>query len=107
MSLMNSNMSATDENDSLKLTGSLDIYSAESLRDVLLKHAESSRSISIDLSAVEVCDVTGLQLLYSARRSAEAANKSFLITSVSDAFLAACAAAGVAQSDFSISDGDL
>lgn len=78
-----------------QVNGSLDIYSAETLRAVLEQHIQSHSSIEIDLANAEGFDVAGLQLLYSARKSAESSGKPFALAGVPDALRSLEAALGL------------
>ncbi len=63
----------------VKFNGGLTVYEAAAIRDELLECFDAHAGLTLDLSAVDACDVTGAQLLYSARLTAEAENKSFTI----------------------------
>jgi anti-anti-sigma factor len=53
----------------------LDIRRAEELRAVLQEFANEESNSTLDLSAVEACDATGLQLLISLRNTMEQAGR--------------------------------
>lgn len=81
----------------LKIDAELIIHSAASLRQKLLEllAQHPSGDCRIDLSAVEECDAIGLQLLISARKSAENLSSSFVIAAASPAVEEAAAAIGL------------
>jgi len=66
-------MNLTLEKDAgvLKLSGVLDIDSADSLRDSLIGVPSDLKLSRIDLSAVEYCDVAALQVLVAFRKHSE------------------------------------
>ena len=81
--------------DSLILSSTLDISAADSFRDALAQHIERYPAAKVDLSAVKSCDATAIQLLFSARKSAEGRNHSFQVTGISQAVTEACAELGM------------
>ena len=83
----------------LQVAGALDIYSAEALRDALLRPVHSETGLVLDLSGVVSCDVIGLQLLYAARRSCEAYRRPFHVHSVSKPVCEAAAAVGLSAAE--------
>lgn len=88
-------ITATNCDDLVKLSGSLDIYAAGELRDALARHIHQHSSLTLDLSAVSACDVVALQLLCSAGKSATLAGKGFSLTAISAAVEQSCAALGI------------
>lgn len=81
---MNLNITRTADGQ-LKLAGALDIYSASSLRDSLQDAFQSTGPIRLDLADVSGGDVTGLQLLFSGRKTASSSGREFVVTSLSPA----------------------
>lgn len=79
----------------LKIEGSLSIYEASAIRQALIECFEICQTMVIDLKDVTDCDITGLQLLRSARMTAEATEKAFEIMAVSQAVTEASTAAGL------------
>ena len=77
----------------LKILGTLDISGADAFRETLARQLEYCSGV--DLSEVESCDATALQLLYSARKSAEGRGQTFQITGISEAVKAASNDLGV------------
>lgn len=89
-----------EHDNSLELTGALDIITAEEVRTSLLAHLEHHDRLSLDLSKIESCDTAGVQLLLAAQRSAEAACKPFTVVAATDAFTTACTALGISSAQF-------
>jgi anti-anti-sigma factor len=58
------------ETGTLKLTGDINIYQTERLKQTLAASIAMGTDLVLDLSGVETCDFTGLQLIYAAARSA-------------------------------------
>lgn len=85
----------------LRLAGALDTYTAAELREALAQALREQARPAVDLSAVESCDFTTIQLLCSARRSAEQAGQPFVVTGLSEAVVEACAAFGLSPETFS------
>lgn len=67
---MNPTTETPTDDGALKLSGALDIYGADVLRETLRTRLGALGEIVIDLSQIESCDTTGIQLLLSARRQA-------------------------------------
>ena len=57
-------------NTVLKMTGSLSIYEVAACRDELLSFFAAGRDLAIELAGITHCDLAGVQLLYSARKTA-------------------------------------
>ena len=91
----------------LQIIGTLDIYAAENLRDVLASHVECEIDPAVDLSQAENCSLVALQLLCSASRTARDIGKTFVVLKASDAVINGCRSAGIAPGDLGISEGDL
>src|SRR5215467_1154114 len=88
-------LSANEKSGLLTFSGRLDISTADELRDGLRSHDAKHSEWMLNLSEVESCDVTALQLLWSVRRSAAEARKPFRVTGCSAAVLDAAAALGL------------
>jgi anti-anti-sigma factor len=99
---MKLNITQSDGHGPLKIAGTLDIYSADTLRDALYQHLQSRPALALDLSGADACDVTALQLICSARKSAEAAGRPFTVTDVSPAVAQTCAAFGLVSEQLSL-----
>lgn len=86
---------ARDEScEVLKVAGTLDIGASREFQKALRDALDGGPAVILDLSAVEQCDITGLQLLCSARKSADRASKSLEVRSISDAVARTAAALG-------------
>lgn len=66
--------------DLLDVAGELDLNSAERFRDALTQLLERAAHPQVDLSGVESCDLSGLQLLRSAVVSGEAQGTPVTVT---------------------------
>jgi anti-sigma B factor antagonist len=82
----------------LKVTGPMTIYEAGDLRKAFLEGFEEPGGLILDLAAVVECDTAGIQLLCSARATAETENRPFRIEAASDAVRDALAAVGLSLS---------
>jgi hypothetical protein len=83
--------------DTVDLDGSRTIRNAEDTRDLLMEALKRPSPIRLNCSAVDEADLSFLQLLLSARKSAEAAGKALTLShSASASFLAAVSRAGFA-----------
>ena len=71
----------------LKIGKSLSIYQVASLRDKIISNLEKHERLILALDEVEACDAAGIQLLCSARKTADAAGKIVSICSPSSALL--------------------
>ena len=90
--------SPTSAAEACVLGRSLDIYHADELRAALRTRLAGSNDTVIDLSGVEACDTTGLQLLLSARKTAAAAGGRLRFVHPSPAIVACCRQLGVPES---------
>jgi len=84
----------------LRLSGAVDTYSATELRDQLALLLKEHATPSVDLSELEACDFTTIQLLFAARRWAEGAGKPFIVAGISDAVRRTCAELGLSPKLF-------
>lgn len=89
-------LSTNEKSGLLTISGRLDISTADELRDGLGGHSANHFAWLLDLSGVESCDVTAMQLLWSVRRSAAEARKAFAVTECSPAVLETAVALGLA-----------
>jgi len=80
----------------LRLAGNLDLYTVESAREALLQQFADKPRLEIDLDGVESCDVSGVQLLLAARRTAAVSGKSLSVHPVSQAVANCGALLGIA-----------
>jgi len=79
----------------LKLAGELSIYEAERLRQTLAEALETASNLTLDLSEVEKCDASAIQILYSARITADQSSKFIEIREASRPVLETCEALGL------------
>lgn len=79
----------------LRISGTLDINSADALRDALLDGIRRGSGLNLNLAEVDACDATAIQLFFAARRSAAEWNRTLRLTAVSDAVAQAGAAVGL------------
>ncbi len=63
----------------VKFDGGLTVYEAAAIRDELVECLDAHAGVTLDITDVNECDVTGVQLLLSAGLTARAENKSFAI----------------------------
>jgi anti-anti-sigma regulatory factor len=84
-----------EEGKVLRIEGSPDIYDAGVLHETLKHLLEAHASVVLDLSAIEACDITMLQLLCSAKKSAEKSGKIFSVRSFSPAVIQANTSLGL------------
>lgn len=94
--------SQTDDSAPLKLAGDIDIYDANILRDKLQEFLETHSEILLDLSAVESCDLSTVQLLYAAQKSAQKLDRRLSIIAVSKAVTGTFAMLGLTTEQFGI-----
>ncbi|MEI9972936.1 MAG: STAS domain-containing protein [Ignavibacteriota bacterium] len=83
----------------LRIAGDVGINVVEQLHSVLREFVSTAARPTVDLSDVENCDAAVLQLLTSARKTAERANKPFDFAGVSAAVLDASAVLGLSLHD--------
>ena len=76
-----SNPLATAET-AYQLSGTLDIYNCEALRQTLSDYLKTAADPVLDLSGTTACDLAGLQLLCSARRPASQSGRPLRIRAV-------------------------
>lgn len=72
----------TEENV-LLLQGDLDIYHAQNLQQQLLQAIECKAPLRVDMSKLNELDLTIIQLLFSAKITAQQQNSTFTIAPVS------------------------
>lgn len=68
----------------IKIDGELTVYEAAEFRDALLESIISADTLQIDLSGVSECDTAGIQILCSARVTADAEKKTLVLTGISE-----------------------
>lgn len=79
-----------------RLEGSLDLYAAERLLAALRECLTSpGATIVLDLGGVSACDTAGVQLLLSARVTAEAGGRTVRFAAVPEPVQSCCAQLGL------------
>jgi anti-anti-sigma factor len=83
----------------LRLSGALDIYGAESLRDTLQARLRSGDDgeIVVDLGDVGTCDTSAIQLLLSTRRTAAGSGRALRFVNLSAGVRGSCKRLGVRE----------
>ena len=89
----------TEENIRLNIEGSLSIYEANDLKDELLACLDTGTAVEVELSNVTDCDPAGLQLLVSARKTAQSAQKTLHIRNAPEHVLDLLQIAGIRQEE--------
>ncbi|MGE0086017.1 MAG: STAS domain-containing protein [Desulfococcaceae bacterium] len=79
----------------VRIEGPFTIYEAPALRELFLECFEKYRGLILDLESVTECDTAGIQILCSARATAEAGGKILLADRMSDAVVNALTAGGL------------
>lgn len=76
-----------NERTVLKVNGVLSIYEAEAFKNEILAGFEKGPELAIDLGKVSDCDLTGIQLLYSAGKTAKKIQKSLMFLNIPESIL--------------------
>lgn len=84
----------------LKLEGALTVYEVADLKDELMTGIGCHDGLIIDIDALTDCDTLGIQLLYSAGKTARGADKTFSLTSGSEACWEAAARIGLEPEEY-------
>jgi anti-anti-sigma regulatory factor len=69
------------------------------LRDGLIAHLKAHQELILDLNEVTDCDTAGVQLLYSARITAESEDKPFVVRGASPQLINAVTFVGLNPSE--------
>ena len=85
----------TENPRALKLSGVLKVSAADELHAVLDRYVQANHEVRLDVSEVEACDITAIQLLYSAEKTAKGTGKLFLLGEPSAAMVRAFEDCGV------------
>ncbi len=95
------NVTQTTSANGIQLTieGELTIYEVADLRMRLLESFSENQPIELDLTRVEECDASGVQLLCSAKLTAEQTGKNYTVSSTSDAVINAIEGIGLNPSE--------
>jgi anti-sigma B factor antagonist len=71
----------TDDRATVSARGSIDLHSSDELREQLAQLVDSGlREIVVDLTAVDFCDSSGLNVLVRAYKHARAQDATFTVT---------------------------
>lgn len=89
-----------DGNLVMKIEGSLSAYKAADLKDCLLTGFTNHQGVILDINGVTECDTLGIQLLLSARKTAEMLNKTFNVTGNSPSVQDMLTGVGLEAEDF-------
>ncbi|WP_289023329.1 STAS domain-containing protein [Desulfobacter postgatei] len=89
-----------DGNLVMKIEGSLSAYDVGELRNRLLTGLTNYQGIVFDINGVTDCDTLGVQLLLSAKKTADKLNKTFHITGYSQSIQDAVTGVGLKAEDF-------
>ena len=81
---MKNSKESKKENNTIKISGAISIYEAADIHKQLLQSFIEKDIINLDLDEVNSCDVTGIQLLFSAIRTSEEEGKKINILKVSE-----------------------
>jgi anti-anti-sigma factor len=92
--------------EELKLSGTLSIYEAAALRDKLRAVFKDMDVLEINMTEVAQCDTTCLQLLCSAKKTAERDNKKIVISMISDEVREAMTKTGISFEMLSNTGGE-
>lgn len=80
----------------VKVEGEFSIYEASALRDIFLECFDKYNGLILDLSDVTECDTAGIQLLCSARLTAENEGKIFSVEKMAEPVVNALISGGLA-----------
>ncbi|EIM63860.1 MAG: STAS domain-containing protein [Desulfobacter postgatei] len=89
-----------DGNLVMKIEGSLSAYDVGELKNRLLTGLTNYQGIVFDINGVTDCDTLGVQLLLSAKKTADKLNKTFHITGYSQSIQDAVTGVGLKAEDF-------
>lgn len=70
---------ATEESSTIRLDGEIDINCSDELKSALVKALSGPHALQLEVGGITGVDVTAVQLLWAAARSAEKAGKPFLV----------------------------
>ena len=84
----------------IKIKGSLSAYEVAALKDQIQLGLENATGLTLDVDGVTNCDTLGVQLLYSAGKTARKLNKPVSISGRSEACWKAALAIGLDPEDY-------
>lgn len=97
---MDSTNQATDNNLTIEIKGSLSAYQVSDLKEQMLAGLKSHEGLVLNIDGVTECDTLGIQLIYSAGKTARKMNKAFLVTGKSDVCWEAALGIGLEPEDY-------
>ena len=68
-----------------RMKGAMTVYEAVSIRDAFIEGLKAFNAVILDLKKVTKLDVPGIQLIVSAKKTAEKKKKAFTVSGFSDA----------------------
>ena len=71
----------------LRIKGAMSVFTIEKSHKEIVAAFDACDDLTLDLKEVNDCDISGLQLLYSARKTANAIGKAFSVEGASDAII--------------------
>ncbi|WP_022664974.1 STAS domain-containing protein [Desulfospira joergensenii] len=89
-----------DGNLVIKIKGSLSAYEVGALKDQMLLGLENENGLILDINGITDCDTLGIQLLYSAGKTAKDLNKTFLLSGTSKVCREAAMGIGLEPEDY-------
>lgn len=89
------------ETSSLSVTGELTIAGVAALRESFAERLSQDEEVVVDLSGVDYCDASGLQLLWSLRKSADERKIGIRLLGISPAVRETAAAIGLRIAELS------
>jgi len=89
----------------LKLEGNLTIYEVGALRENLLSALKDVNHLEIDMVEISECDTSGLQVLCSAKKTADKEGKRILLEGISKAIEDAMIKTGITHEMISHNGG--
>ncbi len=92
-----------DGNVIITIQESLSAYEVGPLKEQMLDGLQNHNGLVLDIDAVSECDTLGIQLLYSAGKTARGLNKNFMVTGKSQACWEAALRIGLEPDDYLIS----
>jgi anti-anti-sigma factor len=71
----------------LRIKGSMSVTDIASIHKELLSCFDDQDDLTLNLKEVDFCDVTGIQVLHSAKKTAESMGKTFFVEDVSNSIV--------------------
>ena len=83
----------------VQIEGAMDVLASSALQTALSTCLTEAPTLKLDLSDVVSCDVAGVQVLCSARKTAASLGKTLVVVAVSPSVTELCLAIGVSLDD--------